>query len=388
MKLAKLVRTCIPLVLFTSNFAFAQQPVTVPFTDKRWNIQGQDKKLETFQGYQSLNLRGGQATLDEKFLNGIIEFDIWLTARPSFSGCFFHMSSPGNYEELYLRPHLVGYPDAYQYTPVFNSDPAWQLYHDQHDQDTSGFIWNPRGKPVGYNGVINFKLNQWTHVKLVVNGTQAELYLDNSNRPAAFIRKLGMKPEAGPVGLTSSAGPAWFANFAVTHIDNPELQTKEAANLASPPNTIMTWDVSNAFKEDMVKNLTKLDADSKLLDRLNWISISAEPSGVVNLARVARPTDSANTVLVKLTINSDKNQIKKLDLGYSDRVRAYCNGQILYSGTTNFRTRDYRYLGTIGYFDAIYLPLKKGENKVILAVSETFGGWGIMGKMEPEGVRF
>lgn len=385
MKLPKFMLTCIPLVLFTFNFAFAQQSVSVPFTNKRWNIQGQAQKLGSFQGYQSLNLQGGQAILDEKFLNGIIEFDIWLTERPSFSGCLFRMSSPGNYEEFYLRPHLVGYPDAYQYTPVFNADPAWQLYHDQHDQDANGINWNPRGKPVGFNGVLNYKLNQWTHVKLVVNGTQAELYLNNSVQPVAFIRKLGMKPLAGQVGLTSTAGPAWFANFTVSHIDNPELQNKEQANVETPPNTIMTWDVSNAFKEDLVKNLMRLDLER--FDQLNWISITAEASGVVNLARVARPADSSNTILVKLTINSDRNQVKKLDLGYSDRVRAYCNGQILYSGTTNFRTRDYRYLGTIGYFDAIYLPLKKGENTVILAVSETFGGWGIMGKIEPDGIR-
>ncbi|HYC28808.1 MAG TPA: hypothetical protein VEB42_08330, partial [Chitinophagaceae bacterium] len=374
-------------VIFVCNFAFAQQ--SIPFTDKRWNIQSQGHLLEAFQGYQSMYLQNGEAILDQKFLNGVIEFDVWLTPRASFSGCLFRMTSPGNYEELYFRPHQSGNPDAYQYTPVFNGDPAWQLYHDQFDQDNNGFIaWKPRGRPIGYNGVITYKFNQWLHVKLVVNGTQAELYLDNSNQPAAFIRQLGIRPAAGQVGLLSTAGAAWFANFTVTPMDNAELQTKEPANLVTPPNTIMTWDVSNAFKEDLVKNLTQLDADSKLMDRLAWRSISGDANGIVNLSRVSMPADSANTILVKLSITSDRNQIKRLDLGYSDRVRAYCNGQILYSGTTNFRTRDYRYLGTIGYFDAIYLPLKKGENIIILAVSETFGGWGIMGKMEPDGVRF
>jgi hypothetical protein len=384
MKLPKFTFSCIPLVLFVCNFAFAQQRVSVPFTDKRWKIQSQGQLLQDFQGYPSINLQNGLAILDEKFLNGIIEFDLWLTEKTTFSGCFFRMTSPGNYEELYLRPFLSGFPDAYQYTPVFNNDPGWQLYHDQYDQDNNG-VWKPRGKPVGYNGLITYKLNQWMHVKLVVNGKQAELYLDNNDQPTAFIRELGMKTAAGAVGLTSSATAAWFANFTVAHIDNPELKAKEPANLVTPPNTIMNWDVSAAFKEDRIKNLTRLE--SKFLDGFNWRSVTAEASGVVNLARVSRPTDSTNTILVKLTINSDKRQIKRLDLGYSDRIRAYFNGQIIYSGNTAFRSRDFRYLGTIGYFDALYLPLDKGENTVILAVSESFGGWGIMGKIEPDRIR-
>ena len=30
----------------------------------------------------------------------------------------------------------------------------------------------------------------------------------------------------------------------------------------------------------------------------------------------------------------------------------------------------------------IHSELKKGENTIMLAVSETFGGWGVMGKWE------
>jgi len=90
----------------------------------------------------------------------------------------------------------------------------------------------------------------------------------------------------------------------------------------------------------------------------------------------------SNTIFAKITITSDKDQFKKLDLGFSDRVKAFCNGQAVYSGNNSFRTRDYRYLGTIGYFESLYLPLKKGENTIMLAVSETFGGWAVMAKWE------
>jgi hypothetical protein len=44
-------------------------------------------------------------------------------------------------------------------------------------------------------------------------------------------------------------------------------------------------------------------------------------------------------------------------------------------------SRDYRYLGTIGYFDNVTLPLEAGKNEICIAVSEAFGGWGIMGRV-------
>lgn len=385
MKLPRLALCCVPFVLFACNFVSAQQPI--PFNDKRWAVESQGHIIEYFQGYQSIYLQNGEASLkDEKFLDGIIEFDVWLTQRPSFSGFFFRRSSPGNYEDIYFRPHQSGNPDAFQYTPVFNNDPAWQLYHDQFDGDNNGFVsWKPRGKTMGYNGVIKYQFNQWMHVKLVVSGSQAELYLNHSDQPTAFIRQLGLEQKAGAVGVESSAGAAWFANFTVTHVNKPELKTKETFVPATPPGTVLNWQVSNAFKETAITNLQQLD--SKFLNQFSWKTTSTEPTGILNLARFSTVTDSTNTILVKLTITSTKDQIKKLDLGYSDRIRAYSNGQILYSGTTNFRTRDYRYLGTIGYFDAVYLPLKKGENTLILAVSETFGGWGILAKIDPEGIK-
>jgi hypothetical protein len=44
-------------------------------------------------------------------------------------------------------------------------------------------------------------------------------------------------------------------------------------------------------------------------------------------------------------------------------------------------------MGTIGLFDEVYLPLKKGHNELWLAVTETFGGWGVTALFEdPAGI--
>jgi hypothetical protein len=32
--------------------------------------------------------------------------------------------------------------------------------------------------------------------------------------------------------------------------------------------------------------------------------------------------------------------------------------------------------------DALYLPLRAGENELVIAVTEAFGGWGLAGRFE------
>ena len=58
------------------------------------------------------------------------------------------------------------------------------------------------------------------------------------------------------------------------------------------------------------------------------------------------------------------------------------NDDVLYVGNNTYRSRDYRYLGTIGFFDSVYLPLKKGDNQLWIAVGENFGGWGLQARFE------
>ncbi len=371
-------------IIFLSSFltaARAQQ--TIPFSDKRWVIQAQASVQEGYKGFNSLYLQNGMAYLkDEKFSNGIIEFDVYQNERTSFSGLIFHITDPTNYEDIYLRSHQSGNPDAYQYTPVFNGNSSWQLYHDAHDAVNDGFIhWKQRGKIMGYNTVIDFPFDRWLHVKLLIKGAEAELYVDNNDIPVAFIRQLMMGATTGGLGVKANVGAVWFANFTYTKTDDIVFKTKEDGyKIATPAGTIPRWQVSGTFKEAQVKSMHQLD--NNWLANQQWKTIVTESTGLANLSRLSALNDSVNTVLAKFTVIADNDQVKKLDIGYSDRVKVYCNGNAVYSGNASFRTRDYRYLGTIGYYESVYLTLKKGENTVIMAVSETFGGWGVMAKWE------
>ncbi|HYU99818.1 MAG TPA: hypothetical protein VE977_13390, partial [Pyrinomonadaceae bacterium] len=84
-------------------------------------------------------------------------------------------------------------------------------------------------------------------------------------------------------------------------------------------------------------------------------------------------------VYARTNIDSDREQVKKLYLGYSDEVSVFLNGKILFRGRSAQNFRDPGFLGIVNpENDTVYLPLKKGSNELMLAVSELGGGWGFI----------
>jgi hypothetical protein len=209
------VLTLSAMLLLSSFLMPGRGQQVVRFSDKRWEIEAAAHMVEYYKGYESLYLKGGDALLEgASFLNGIIEFDICLSEQLSFSGFFFRQFSPGNREEIYFRPHQSRNPDAFQYTPVFNGNAGWQLYHDQYEPANDGFIhWRSRGMRRGFNDVIVFPFDQWVHVKLLVKDSKAELYFNNINAPIAFIHELLQAQKPGSIGISSRQGAMRFANF-------------------------------------------------------------------------------------------------------------------------------------------------------------------------------
>ena len=91
------------------------------------------------------------------------------------------------------------------------------------------------------------------------------------------------------------------------------------------------------------------------------------------------PQPGMKVVYARTSINSDRDQVKKLYVGYSDDVSVFLNGKILYRGRSAQSFRDPAFLGIVNpENDAVYLPLKKGDNELVLAVSELGGGWGFI----------
>ncbi|MCI0486648.1 MAG: hypothetical protein L0229_08610 [Blastocatellia bacterium] len=344
---------------------FTAHAQSISFDSTRWEIDARESRVMDHLGRKALLLKGGIATVkDSRFTDGIIEFDIAFTGERGFMGAIWRVQDSMNYEEFYVRPHMSGNADANQYTPVFNGVSAWQLYHGE-----------------GYGAPVVYDFNQWIHVKIVVSGNNAEVYIKDMEKPALFVNELKHLTKSGRVGLSAgNFAPAYFSNFSFTAMNNPPLKGKASEMKAPPEGTIAKWMVSNTFDEKSLDKKYALTRGDK--ENLKWKELACESSGTVNLARLQGISEGKDTAFARVTILSANEQVKKLRFGFSDRVKVYFNDRLIYGGTNLYQSRDYRFLGTIGYFDELYLPLKKGENELWIAVSESFGGWGIKAMFE------
>ena len=366
-------------IIITAGYSYSE---TVPFNSDRWEFSARDypsvfkSRIEDYLGKKSLFLECGFAVIkDSEFTDGIIEYDIAFSQGSGLMGAVWRVQDLENFERFYMRTHLSGKPDANQYTPFYNSISGWQLYH---------------GK--GYNASVKHKYNQWVHIKIIVSGKNAEVYIDNMDQPVLFINdlkraikpgKVGLFLEGVPEGLPFKLIPAHFANFSYISIANPPLKGKAKKLTAPLKGTIMAWLVSETFDAKWLDNKTRLSKND--LEKFKWEKLSSENSGMANLAKVQGIEKGKNCVFAKVKIDSKSKQIKKLSLGFSDKIKVYLNKQIIFSADDTYGSRDYRFTGLTDYYYDLYLPLTKGDNELCVAISEsTFfrDGWGVQGKFE------
>ncbi len=366
----------------TSAVGLGAAEAPIPFDSDKWELNA-GAKVEEYLGHKALKLgekkpgapvSRGIATLnDMEFHNGIIEYDIAFGETHTFGGVKFHAQSDEDYEKFYMRAHQSGNPDANQYMPIYNGVESWQLYY---------------GEP--YSTPIEYAFNEWMHVKVVVANKLADIYIQDMESPALTV-ELKREEMTGMVGLwgLNISGPVRFANFSITPMDRPEIKGTPKPEKAATPGTVLDWSVSNTFDGKSLEGKTLLtDADKAGLE---FKALTAESTGLTNLARVQGLDKGKNTVFAKVIVTAETEQTKKMEFGFSDAVKVYLNDQLLFEGNDPYESRDYRFLGTIGFYDALYLPLKKGDNQLLFAVTESplANGWGVQAHFEDmQGIAF
>jgi len=128
----------------------------------------------------------------------------------------------------------------------------------------------------------------------------------------------------------------------------------------------------------MEVSLDKTPRDQELTN-IQWQNVKADANGLVNIGRYhARQGRAPDVVFCRTNVVVEKDTLMELKYGYSDAIVLFLNDTPLAYGSSAYRERDPSFLGIIGLYDAIYLPLKKGNNELLLAVAESFGGWGFM----------
>jgi hypothetical protein len=349
--------------------------LSVPADSPRWDLRGQAKAAE-YQGRKCLFLDGGAAVLNDfEMRDGVVDVDVATPAKRGFFGFQFRIDKDGvNAEEVYLRQHKSGLPDAMQYTPVLSTGRNWQIYNGP-----------------GFTGTVDVPKDVWFHLRLEVVGAQAKLYVKDMDKPALVMNDLKSGIQKGQVALYVLTGATYFSNFEIrTTPDAPW----ERHLPPMPPDTLTKWSLSLSY-DALARNLERPLPPSESA-AIRWQDVEAEPPGFVVLYRYREaphpmvsfqgdfskrlePQPGTKVLYARTSIHSDRDQVKKLYLGYSDDVSVFLNGKILYRGRSAQGFRDPGFLGIMNpENDTVYLPLKKGSNELMLAVSELGGGWGFI----------
>ncbi len=334
------------------------------FDEGNWQLSDEGAEFIDYLERPSLRLNGGVAEFTgATFKNGIIEFDVAMEDKRGFAGVYFRWND-NSAEYFYLRAHMSGKPDANQYTPRFNGLAGWQLYHSER-----------------FSTPTQYKFNQWIPVKLVVKDNKMDVYID-SETPSLHIDNLMGPSAAGGVRFGGARQNFHFSNIRIKHDDSVETVGAAPERKALPENLIKSFQVASLpIAATAVEAQARLDPS--LLAGQVWQTLKVDESGAANLARVSGRTREVNTLLVRKTLRADVAKTVRLQYGFSDRVTVFLNGQAIAHGDDTYQTRDYRHLGTVGLYDSVFLPLRTGDNEVVFAVTEGFGGWAIKAAMDP-----
>ena len=87
-------------------------------------------------------------------------------------------------------------------------------------------------------------------------------------------------------------------------------------------------------------------------------------------------------------MRADRETRRALDLGFSDIATVFVNGRPVFTGDQRYSYDAPRRDGLLGFDQArVYLPLRAGDNEVLVVVSDSFGGWAVMARFaDPEGL--
>jgi len=296
---------------------------------------------------------------DFKFSNGTIEYDME-PLDPRFTSCYFRWEDSKECECFYFRTGCADKPqaiDAVQYAPYIDGVNLWDLMFQ-------------------YQTNADFKRNEWNHVKLVVSGKQMRAYVNDMNAPVLEVPMLEGNSTTGTLAFD---GQAIISNL-VVKADVEGLSPAPGIDpTISDPRYIRKWKVSQPiatekgidFREEYRSNTETV-----------WEDITAERRGLINLNRKFGKTEGRRIVWLKTTIYSDKVQDKVLNFGFSDEVWVTINNSPLYIDKNLYNTPMAKQPdGRLSIENSfITIPLKEGENQLMIGVANFFYGWGIVAR--------
>lgn len=348
----------------------------IPMTAARWQTNG-DVAFEQDKAKQNiLVIKQGYAELkDRNFSNGTIEFDTKFVGSRITGITFRHHGDAA--DALYFRPS----PDCsvsdecIQYMPTAHQVFEWDLYGQ-------------------YQTHAPIHPGAWNHIKLVASGGRMNVFVNGASSPTLAV---GTLLGGFPDGSIRLHGPASYANLKIMPNKTEGLSAEPLGDPAkTDPRYISHWLASAPFvmpsrMDAKLQENTGIDPvyASAPTASATWKPVSPDPGGLINLTRwygAAQTGPSITGIWLKTTIVSDHDQVKHVDIGWTREVWVFVNGKLVFANKNLYgiegasKEPDGRLSLTNGSFD---LPLRKGDNHIVVALDDNFGGgvqhfgWGL-----------
>ncbi len=141
---------------------------------------------------------------DLEFVNGIIELDI--AAIPYYTGIVFRVRSPHIYEGIYFRPQNSRHSDPVRrgHTVQYTASPRYTWYYLREKY------------PEKYEAAVDIPPDEWFHVKVVVSGMEAKVFVNEAKSPCLVVKDLKHGLSKGSVGVwCGNTSSGTFANLTI-----------------------------------------------------------------------------------------------------------------------------------------------------------------------------
>ena len=360
------------ILIVQAGLLYAQQnALTIAMTKDQWRFEEGQAELITHRSVPALRGFDGGSLMtlnDIEFADGTIEFDVEVE-DPGFTGIYFRESEDRKESEyFYLRAFWPVSPilrTATQYATVTDGNLLWDLTDE-------------------YQAAAHLKRDGWNRVKLVVSGRQMRVYVNEQEQPTLHVPILEGSTRTGGITL---GGRAIFANLVITPGATEGIDPAPGYDPTSNDSRYLrNWMVTEPVSFPVERAIVGSDVPDSTT---SWTPLQAEHRALVNLSRPFGQTPQGERRLawIKTTITSDFGQRRRLDLGFSDEVWVFINGQVLHIDKNYFGSpsmKEPRGRCTIDN-TSFMVPLQEGENELMIGVANNFFGWGIIARLDDTG---
>lgn len=376
----RIAATLLFMLLPTSLYA-QSDALRIPMTPDRWEAEPGRITFMTHKGVPAMRVQApGQGELftpvaqavlkDVDFSDGTIEFDLEITDY-FLAGIYFRRTDGANGEIFYLRTGRTDDPtavDAIQYTELTKGAALWDLHPH-------------------FQGAALLKKDDWNRIKLVISGQQMYVYVNNPDEPSLIVPHLVGDATHGSIAFE---GGGIFANLTITPGATEDVPPTPGFDpTQQDPRYLRTWQVTAPTELPLGHELVSANGMSIYSDYLpsentQWESIEAEYGALVNLSDRFGNSESRRVAWLKQTFTVETDQLRHIDLGFSDEVWVVLNGQLVFLDKNMYAHPIMKDpFGQISLDDARFaLPLKAGDNELLIGLANNFFGWAVLAKID------